>query len=54
MYGESFIKEYLNLSTLKYNWKDVLKKYRIAWILVPSDSSLSTVLGESTGMGVSL
>ncbi len=47
MYGESFIKEYLDLSALNYNWKDVLKKYRIAWILVPSDSSLATVLGES-------
>ena len=47
MYGESFMKEYLDLSALNYNWKDVLKKYRIAWILVPADSSLATVLGET-------
>ena len=47
MYGESFVKEYSDVAALNFNWKDVLAKYRIAWILVPADSSLSTVLGES-------
>lgn len=47
MYGESFVKEYSDLSALNFNWKDVLAKYRIAWMMVPANSSLATVLGES-------
>ena len=46
MYGEDLIKEYLSLITLEHNWKSLLEKYKIAWVLLPVGSPLSSALKE--------
>lgn len=46
-YGESFIREYLKAVDGTWQWREPLDKYQISWILIPSNSSLSTILKES-------
>ena len=46
MYGEEIMKDYLKLVNLEFNWKSVIDKYRIEWMLLPFDVPLPAVLKE--------
>jgi hypothetical protein len=46
-YGEAFIKEYQKATTGTWQWREPLEKYQVKWVLVASDSPLSSVLKES-------
>jgi hypothetical protein len=46
MYGEEFVKEYERVTNLDYRWREVLDKYKVAWILLPVDYGLCSALKE--------
>ena len=46
MYNE-FLKNYYDVVDIKPEWKDVLKKFDIDWMLITANSSLSVLLLES-------
>ena len=46
MYNE-FLKNYYNVVDIKQEWKDVLKKFDIDWMLITANSSLSVLLLET-------
>jgi hypothetical protein len=46
-YGEAFIKEYAKALLATRQWRDPLDRYQVEWVLMPTDSALSTVLRES-------
>ncbi len=48
MYGEELIKEYLKLLNAEYQWKQLVDKYNIEWILLPVQNPLASVLKESS------
>lgn len=48
MYGEELIKEYLKLLNAEYEWKQLVEKYRIEWVLLPVKNPLASVLKESS------
>jgi hypothetical protein len=44
LYGESFYLEYASVFDVGPQWKDVLKKYGIKWIIMPNDSRIVSAL----------
>jgi len=46
-YGEAFIKEYKKAATGTWQWREPLEKYQVKWVLIATDSPLSSVLKES-------
>lgn len=54
LYGREFLEEYITVTDLKPGWKDVLRRYDIAQVLMPKDSSLVAVLREDPGWRVVL
>ena len=46
-YGEAFIKEYGEAVLATRKWREPLDRYQVRWVLMPTDSPLSTVLRES-------
>ena len=46
-YGEAFIKEYGEAVLATRQWREPLDRYQVRWVLMPTDSPLSTVLRES-------
>ena len=46
-YGEAFIREYAKALLATRQWRDPLDRYQVEWVLMPTDSALSTVLRES-------
>lgn len=44
MYGAGRMKEYFKVSRVESGWKDVLKKYRMNWVIYNADSPLSRFL----------
>jgi hypothetical protein len=47
-YGEPFYLEYGAVSEVLPVWKDILKKYRIKWILFPNNSRLVATLEQES------
>ena len=45
LYGEKFFLEYASVFDVGPEWKNVVKKYGITWILMPNDSRIVSVLG---------
>jgi hypothetical protein len=46
-YGESLTREYETVITLSNGWEEILDKYRIEWVIFPSDSILvKELLGQ--------
>jgi hypothetical protein len=43
-YGEALTQEYLDVADVKPDWRDVLDRYDVQWIIYPSDSALEQVL----------
>jgi hypothetical protein len=46
-YGESFIKEYAKAALGTRQWREPLDHYGVKWVLMPTDSPLSSLLRES-------
>jgi len=46
-YGEAFITEYGKALLATRQWRQPLDQYQVKWVLMPTDSPLSTVLRES-------
>jgi hypothetical protein len=46
-YGEAFIREYEKAFLATRQWREPLDRYQVGWVLMPTDSPLSTVLRES-------
>jgi hypothetical protein len=46
-YGEAFVREYGKAFLATRQWREPLDRYQVAWVLMPTDSPLSTVLRES-------
>jgi hypothetical protein len=44
MYGPQIVHDYTQLVTLQANWREVLHKYGVRTVLIPTDSALSSVL----------
>lgn len=54
LYGRAFLEEYIAVTTLKPGWKETLRRYDIAQVLLPKDSALIAVLREDPGWRVVL
>ncbi len=46
-YGEAFVKDYLKVNTGSWRWREPLDKSQVNWVLIATESPLSTVLKES-------
>jgi hypothetical protein len=46
-YGEAFIREYGKAFLATRRWREPLDRYQVKWVLMPTDSPLSTVLRGS-------
>jgi hypothetical protein len=49
VYGDAIIEDYLAVTRLYPNWKQVLEKYSVGLVLVPKDSPLAVVLSGDAG-----
>lgn len=52
MYGRTLIQDYEDLVKLKHSWNQLLEKYAIRWILLPSNYGMATALKESNAWQV--
>jgi hypothetical protein len=46
-YGESFLREYMQMAKAGSNWRTLLDRYSVNWVLIPTDSPLASVLDLS-------
>ena len=53
MYGTEIMKEYFKIANFENGWEDVLKKYRIGWIIYDANSGLSRYLLQNDGWRLS-
>ena len=51
-YGEALTREYEKVITLADGWQDVLRDYRVDWVLIPSDSRLARAVKGDSGWRV--
>jgi hypothetical protein len=47
-YGEAFVREFMRVAGVQYGWREVLNKYRVKWILLPVDASVTNALKETS------
>ena len=47
-YGEALTREYEQVLTQTGDWQMILQKYRVEWVIMPTDSSLIRTLSTST------
>jgi len=48
LYGDQFFKDYLKVVFVQPDWNKVLDERHVNWILVQKNSSLGTILGQTT------
>jgi hypothetical protein len=48
-YGEEFLKSYLKMVHVEPGWEDFLRQHPAQCVLVPKDSALANILGETAG-----
>jgi hypothetical protein len=48
-YGEAFLKSYLKMVHVEPGWEDFLRQHQAHCVLVPKDSALANILGETAG-----
>jgi hypothetical protein len=46
-YGEGLTREYASAISANLSWDDVLNKYQIQWVIIPSESDLSKELAKT-------
>jgi hypothetical protein len=49
LYGARFFKDYLKVVFVQPDWEKVLDEKHVNWVLVQKDSSLGTILGQTSG-----
>jgi hypothetical protein len=49
LYGDEFFKDYLKVVFVQPEWEKVLDEKKVNWILVQKDSSLGTILRQTSG-----
>jgi len=49
LYGDQFFKDYLKVVFVQPEWGKVLDEKHVNWILMQKDSSLGTILGQTSG-----
>jgi hypothetical protein len=47
VYGETFLREYEQVVTVKKDWQAILDKYHVQWAILPQEWELSTALAEN-------
>ena len=47
-YGDAFLKQYLEVLTLRWNWETVLTDYDVDHVLIRADAALASTLKESS------
>ena len=45
-YGESFVRDYMKIRAIQPGWEEALNKYKVNWVLIRADSTLSNALKE--------
>jgi hypothetical protein len=53
LYGESLLHDFANAYQLKNSWKEILERWHIQTVIVPTDSALATGLQSTPGWTVS-
>jgi hypothetical protein len=48
-YGEEFLKSYLKMVHVEPGWEDFLQQHQAHCVVVPKDSALANILGETAG-----
>jgi hypothetical protein len=48
-YGEEFLKSYLKMVHVEPGWEDFLRQHQAHCVVVPKDSPLANILGETVG-----
>ena len=51
-YGEKLTREYEQVVSLSIGWEQVLEKYQINWVLIPTNSALVIALSQLSGWSV--
>jgi len=46
-YGEAYVRDYVKIRGADWQWRELLEKYRIRWVLAPPTMPLAAVLKES-------
>jgi hypothetical protein len=54
LYGREFVEEYITVARVRPGWRDVLRRYDVAQVLLPKDSQLVAVLREDPAWRVVL
>jgi hypothetical protein len=49
LYGDEFFKDYLKVVFVQPDWKKVLDERQVNWIVVQKNSSLGTILAQTSG-----
>jgi hypothetical protein len=49
LYGDQFFKDYLKVVFVQPEWEKVLDERHVDWVLVQKNSSLGTILGQTSG-----
>jgi hypothetical protein len=44
IYGEELLREYLRIVSVHPKWEEVIEKYGVGWVIVPSNKALATYL----------
>jgi hypothetical protein len=47
LYGERFLKDYLNVMHVQTGWEKFLNERQVQWILAPGEGSLANILKET-------
>jgi hypothetical protein len=47
LYGEEFLKEYLEVIRVRPGWESMLRERQVAFVLVPTESPLATILRQT-------
>ena len=54
LYGREFVEEYITVARVRPGWRDVLRRYDVAQVLMPKDSQLVAALREDPAWRVVL
>ena len=49
LYGDQFFKDYMKVVFVQPEWEKILDEKKVNWILVQKNSSLGTILGQTSG-----
>jgi hypothetical protein len=47
LYGEQFLKDYLKVIHVEWQWREFLDDWNVNWVLMPANSALSSILKQT-------